>query len=195
MDITCQRGQEADLPDVGFLVQYRLVEVGDAPTLGDIELKQVSQFILCLTGHGVSPGAKRDEQIAVLIERHIAVHHGAEADDAYGLEAEAVLLKHLFAERPIALLQARPDIFETVGPDAVLESIFPLMASRGDRGMILADQHCLDPRRAELDAKSGLSALNCFQGGGSIHVSLPSIEVRKRLLSFPLSFPLSLSVS
>jgi hypothetical protein len=35
--------------------------------------------------------------------------------------------------------------------------------------MILPDQDCLDPSRAELDAKNGLSALNCFLGIVSIH--------------------------
>ena len=35
--------------------------------------------------------------------------------------------------------------------------------------MILADQHRLDASRAELNAKNGLSALNCFLGIVSIH--------------------------
>jgi hypothetical protein len=34
--------------------------------------------------------------------------------------------------------------------------------------MILADQHRFDARRAELNAKNGLSALNCFLGIVSI---------------------------
>ncbi len=145
----------------------------NAPALGDVELEQIGEFLCRLSGHGVAPGAKRDEQVAVLVECHVAVHHGAEADGANGLERGVVLLKNLVAELPIALLQACPNIFEAVGPDAVFVAVFPLMASRGDRRMILADQHRLDARRAELDAKSGLSALNCFLDVVLIHVLLP----------------------
>ena len=164
MDIACQRGQIADILDMGFLVQYRLIEVGNAPTLGNVELEQIGELLCCLSGDGVSPGAKRDEQISILIECQIAVHHGAEADGANGLERGVVLLKNLAAELPIAVLQACPNIFEAVCPDAVFVSVFPLMASRCDRRMILADQHRLDASRAELDAKNGLSAFNCFLG-------------------------------
>ncbi len=39
--------------------------------------------------------------------------------------------------------------------------------------MVLADQYRLDARRAELDAKRGLSAFNCFLGIVLIHVHLP----------------------
>ena len=35
--------------------------------------------------------------------------------------------------------------------------------------MIFANQHRLDPRRAELDAKHGLAILNCFLNFVSIH--------------------------
>jgi hypothetical protein len=37
--------------------------------------------------------------------------------------------------------------------------------------MILPDQHRLDTSRAELNAKNGLSALNCFLGIVSIHIN------------------------
>ena len=173
MDIACQRGQIADILDMGFLVQYRLIEVGNAPTLGNVELEQFCEFLCCLSGYGVAPCTKRDEQISILIECHIAVHHAAEADGANGLERGVVFLKNLVAELPIAFLQACPNIFETVCPDAVFVLVFPLIASRCDWRMILADQHRLDARRAELDAKNGLSALNCFLNIVSIHVQLP----------------------
>jgi hypothetical protein len=66
------------------------------------------------------------------------------------------------AEVAIAFLQAGPNIFETVRPDAVFVPVFPLMAARGDRRMILADQHRLDARRAKLNAQNGLSTFNAF---------------------------------
>src|SRR4029077_16906008 len=79
-------------------------------------------------------------------------------------------LENLLAKLPITLLQACPDIFEAVCPDAIFVSVFPIIASRRDRCMILADQHRLDASRAELNAKNGLSAINCFLGIVSIHV-------------------------
>jgi hypothetical protein len=42
--------------------------------------------------------------------------------------------------------------------------------------MILADQHRLDSSRAELNAKNGLSALNCFLGIVSIHGHLLDLK-------------------
>ncbi len=42
--------------------------------------------------------------------------------------------------------------------------------------MILPDQHRLDTSRAELDAKNGLSALNCFLGIVSIHDQLRDLK-------------------
>ena len=92
MNIACQRAQIADIPDMGFPVQDRLVEVGNAPALGDVELEQVGEFLGGLPGHGVSPGTERDEQVGILIEGHIAVHHGAKADRANGHERGVVLL-------------------------------------------------------------------------------------------------------
>ena len=61
MDIACERGLIADILDMGFLVQYRLVEVGNAPAMGNIELEQIGEFRRCLRGRGGSPCAKRDE--------------------------------------------------------------------------------------------------------------------------------------
>src|SRR6476469_2811215 len=51
------------------------------------------------------------------------------------------------------------------------------MTAGGDGCMILADQHGLDARRAELNAKRGLSALNCLLDIVSVHVHLPRLEV------------------
>ncbi len=83
-----------------------------------------------------------------------------------------VLVGNLFAEVPIALLQATPDIFETVRPDAIFVPVFPIMTPRRDRRMVLADQHRFDPSRAELNAEDGLSAIDCFGDIVSIHVHL-----------------------
>jgi hypothetical protein len=100
------------------------------------------------------------------------MHHGAEADGADGPERDIVLLKNLIPEISIAILQACPNIFETVSPDAVFVAVFPFMAARGDWLMIRADQHRLDACRAELDAKCSFSAFNCLLDIVLIHVHL-----------------------
>src|SRR5436305_129603 len=114
MDIACKRGEMADILDMRFLVQYRLVEMGNAPALGNIELEQIRELVCCLGSDRVSPCAKRDEQISVRIEGQIAVHHGAEADRANARDRGVVLRSHLVAELPIAFLQTCPNILKAV---------------------------------------------------------------------------------
>src|SRR5262245_47150179 len=100
----------ADILDMRFFVQDRLVEMRNAPTLGNVELEQIGEFLCRLCSDRVSPCTKRDEQISVRIESLIAVHHGAETDGANGLERGVVLLGNLVAELPIAFLQAGPNL-------------------------------------------------------------------------------------
>ncbi len=140
--------------------------------MGNVELEQISEGRGRLRSRGGSPCPKRDEEISVLIECHITVHHAAETDRTKGLHRDVVILDNLFAKLPITLLQACRNIFETVRPDAIFIPVFPIIASRCDRSMILTDQHRLDASRAELDAKNGLSTLDCFLGIVSIHVHL-----------------------
>ena len=68
----------------------------------------------------VAPCAKRDEQLSVFTDNHITVHHGAEADGNDGPEHTTVLFKNILADFPIAILQASPNIFKAVCPNAVL---------------------------------------------------------------------------
>src|SRR5215216_1481016 len=118
MDIACKCGDMADILDMGFLVQGRLIEMRNAPTLGNVELEQFRELLCGLCSDRVSPCAKWDEQIAIHIECHIAVHHGAETDSANGLDRGVVLLGNLEAELAIAFLQACPNILYTIRPDA-----------------------------------------------------------------------------
>ena len=61
VDVTCQRGQVADIFDMRFPVQDRLVEMGNTPALGNVELEQVCEFLGCLSGHSIAPGTEWDE--------------------------------------------------------------------------------------------------------------------------------------
>jgi hypothetical protein len=101
------------------------------------------------------------------------VHHGAEADSANGFEWGVVHLQNYVTEGAIAFLQANPNIFEMVCPEAMFISVFPFKASRGDRQRVITDQHRFNASRTELDTKSSLSAPNRFLSIVLIHVPLP----------------------
>ena len=50
---------------MGFLVQDGLVQMGDAPPMGDVELEELGKFFGGLARIGIAPGAERSEQISV----------------------------------------------------------------------------------------------------------------------------------
>src|SRR5437868_4579161 len=118
----------SNVGDVGFLVQYCLIEVCNTPALGDIELEQIRKFLCRLGGHGVTPCPKRGKQFSVLIEGQITMHHSAEANSTGRLEGDPILFKDLTLERAVASLQAGPDVFEVVCPDTAFEAVFPVIA-------------------------------------------------------------------
>ena len=77
--IALQRGQIADILYMLLLIQNRLVQMGDAPSLGNIEFKQLCQLYRSLLRNGISPGTEGHHQLSRLIKGHVAMHHGAEA--------------------------------------------------------------------------------------------------------------------
>src|SRR5664279_6174365 len=172
MDIARQRGLELDVANVRLFVQDGLVQVGDAPALGNTELEQCGQLLCCLGRGRVSPGSERDEQLPLFVERKITVHHGREAYGADGFEWDVVFGLNVATKLPEALLQPSPDVLEMVCPDAAFEPVFPVVASRGDWRMIRADQDGLDSRGAKFDTQRGFAALNGFGGIAWIHAHL-----------------------
>ena len=88
VDIARQSSDMGDLRNMLLTVQNRLIQVGNAPALGDIEAKEGRQFLRCLSGNSVLPGSERNQQIPVLVKSQIAVHHGG---NAHSLNALPVL--------------------------------------------------------------------------------------------------------
>ena len=166
VDVAGERGQVADVPHVGFIVQDGLVEVGDAPAERDVVHEQLGQLRGGGSGVGVAPGTERDEQVSALVEGHIAVHHRADADGGQVLDLHVVALAHVGAEVGIALLQAEPDHLLAVGPQAVHELVLPLVAALGDGNVVLVHQYRLDAGGAELDTEDGLAG---FDGSRCVH--------------------------
>ena len=71
-------------------------------------------------------------------------------------QSAAVFLLYISGKGSVSTLQALPDLFQWVGPDAVVQLVFPGIIPLCQRGMLRADQHCLDAGRAEFDAESCL---------------------------------------
>jgi hypothetical protein len=76
MDVAGQGGEVPDPSDMILTVQDRLIEMGDALSMGDVVPELGTQTLGGLAGVGVALGPKRRQQLAVGVEGKIAVHHG-----------------------------------------------------------------------------------------------------------------------
>ena len=76
MYIAGQGGEVLDVVYVLVVVEDALVQVTDAPAQGDVIIEQLRQLGSGLARIGVAPCAERHQDFLLLIEGHIAVHHG-----------------------------------------------------------------------------------------------------------------------
>ncbi len=152
--VTGKGGEMRDLGHVRFGVTNRLVQVCDRPPQRDVDPEQPGQLGRRVARRRVAPGAERNEQLAVGVEREIAVHHRRDADRGEGGGLDVVAVPHIGDEVGVGRLQSGPDILERVRPDAVDELVLPLVGTaRDDDRRVVADQAGLDAGRAELDAE------------------------------------------
>ena len=174
-----ERREEVDLPGRRLAVQDGLIEMRDAPALRYIEGKLLRERVGRLARDVVAPRAESRELPPVACKRQIAVHHRADADAAERLERHLELRGDLRLDLRETGLDPGPDLLEIIRPDPVLELVLPAIARRCERPAILADEHRLDVRRAELDAERRLSRADllrpaCFLLAIFCHkVSLP----------------------
>ncbi len=101
--------------DFGYVllaVQNRLIKMGNAPPLGDIELKSFGKLRGSLLGNGVPPCPERNEKLILFVEGHVAVHHARYAHCAVGFGDSAVPLLYVFREARIAALQSPDNVVE-----------------------------------------------------------------------------------
>ena len=143
VDIGGQGGDVGDLADVSLAVQNGLIQVGDAPPLGHVELEQLGELLRRVGGDGVLPGAEGHQQVPVLVKGQIAVHH---AGDTGGGQALPVLQ---LAEH---LAQALPGVGQVIGPDAVVIGALPLKVPGLHGSKALVDDHARDAGGAQLHA-------------------------------------------
>ena len=155
--IAGQRRQKSDVLDMVFFIEDGLIEVRDAPALRDVEAEEIRELTCRLARDVVAPGPERCELLAILIKRQIAVHHRADADGANRLELHMVAALHIGRQTVERVLDAEPDRRKVVRPDTVLQLVLPAVARRSQRLASFIDQHHLDVRRAELNAKRCLT--------------------------------------
>ena len=125
--------------------------MGDGPAERDVELEQFSQFVRCLLGIGVSPGAEPGQKLPFLVKRHVAVHHGADADGAHGGQVDAVLLFDCVPHSCVAAPETLVDLFQRISPDPVFQRILPVIKTDCKHFTFQVRKDSLDPGGAEFD--------------------------------------------
>lgn len=163
-----ERREVRDAARVLLAGEDRLVEVGNAPALGNVEAEELGQLAGGLQGRGVAPGAERNEQLVPRVERQVAVHHRRDAQRAHAAQRHAVALADVGLERGVAGGEAGEDLVVAVGPVAVDQRVLPVEGADGNGLVAPSVQHRLDARRSELDAQRGGTGLdlrgNLFRG-------------------------------
>ena len=76
MYIACQCGQKCDILYMCFLIQDRLIQMGNTPSLWNIKGEFLCQLLCRFLCNGISPGTERYQQLILCIKCQIAVHHG-----------------------------------------------------------------------------------------------------------------------
>ena len=160
--IAGKRGEVFDVGHVLLVVEDGLVEMADAPTQRDVVVEELRQFSGCLAGVGVAPSAEGHENLGLVVESHIAVHHRTETDGGKGFYLAVILVENVLAEVGVAVLKAIPDGFHTIGPDTVYELVLPLMTALGNGLVLLVDEHGLDSGRPKFDAENGFARFYCL---------------------------------
>ena len=152
VDVSGQGGKERHVLHMLLPVQDGLIEVGDAPSLGNVEIEFLQQLPAGLPGHGIAPGPEGHQQLTRRVKGHIAVHHTRKAKGSQLFQPHPVFRLHVLRKAPVAALQALPDVFQAVSPDIVLQAVLPVPVPLRHRLMALVHQHGLDPGGAEFQA-------------------------------------------
>ena len=164
VQVACQGRDVGDLFKVRLPIQHSLIQVRHAPPLGNVEPEGGGQLCRGGGGHGVAPGAERNQQVPVFIKGKVAVHHGGNTDAAHGGQRRAVLGLHIGRQRRIGGLHTLPDFLHGVGPDAVLQAVFPSEIALRKGSVRCINQNRLDAGGAKLHAEGTGFQVNLHEG-------------------------------
>ena len=141
-------------------VENRLIQMCDAPSLGNVILKKFCQSLRCRPCRRIPPGAERYKKFPVLIKCHISMHHRAEPDRADACQRCVIFFPDVTDQFPVAVFKPCPYILQRICPEPILQPVLPFVVARRYRIMTLIHKHRLNPRRAKLQPKRRLPALN-----------------------------------
>ena len=136
--------------------------MGNAPSLRNVETKYGGEPAAGFRSHGVPPGAEGHQQFSAFVKGHVTMHHTGKSQGSQLGQGHTVLVPYVLFQTLIAALQPFPDILQTVGPDVVFQTVFPIIGAHGHRLMGCVHQHCLDTGGAELNTQHCLSGQNRF---------------------------------
>ena len=148
--IARQRGQVCNVPRMGLAVQYRLVQMRNAPPLWNVERKPLRQQRRGAFCCRVAPGAEGCKLRAVPRKGQVSVHHTGNTHCAHGMQRRAVPLLNLPGQPGKCILHARPYVIQGIGPVSVLQTVFPIVRTAGQHSMLRPNEHRFDARRAKL---------------------------------------------
>ena len=72
------QGDMGNLRNVLLVIQHRLLQMGNAPALGNIEGKQCGQYLCSLSGDSVLPSSKGHKHIPILVKSQLALYHSGD---------------------------------------------------------------------------------------------------------------------
>ncbi len=75
VDVSGKGGQVGNPRNMLLPVEHRLIQMGDRPPLGNMKAEKFRQCCCGGAGNGVLPCTEGREQVPVLVEGQIAVHH------------------------------------------------------------------------------------------------------------------------
>ena len=136
-----------------FFIQNCLVEMGNTPSLRNIVIEKLCKSIARLFCNIVSPCTEGNKKLSLFIKRHISMHHGADSHSPYRSKFYIIFFLYIFYKRLIAIPDSAPDVFQTVSPDTVFISVFPLMSSRCYRFIFFIYKNSLDSCRTKFNTK------------------------------------------
>src|SRR5574344_3073160 len=113
-----------------FSAKYRLIEMCYAPSLRDMELKQLCKVIRSFFLSVISPRSERHKLFSILVKYKVSVHHGAYPYRTDLCQRRAVFIHDIICQGCITLGETIIDLIHAVCPPAVLKPVLPIKCAR-----------------------------------------------------------------
>ena len=136
--------------------------MSNAPSLRNVIIKQLHQSFRRLSCDAVPPSTKWYQQATVFIKSEIPMHHSTKSDCPKPCQCNVIFCLHICRHLAVAVLKTGPDILQSVSPDSIVQTVFPLMISGSNGRMILTNQHSFDTGGAKFQTHDSFSSFNVF---------------------------------